>query len=142
MKRENTQIPEQFNINQLSELTGFSVRSIRYYVQQGLLDKPEGIKRNAFYQRHHLEQLMLIKKGQDAGYSLDRINQMIRHPETFKPTPEQQAGTLSVKTHILLAQGVELVISPDQAGFSAEQLRELAKQCIESIQKLKEKSND
>jgi DNA-binding transcriptional MerR regulator len=111
-------------------------------VQQDLLDKPEGIKRNAFYQRHHLEQLMLIKKGQDAGYSLDRINQMIRHPETFKPTPEQQAGTLSVKTHILLAQGVELVISPDQAGFSAEQLRELAKQCIESIQKLKEKSND
>jgi DNA-binding transcriptional MerR regulator len=142
MKRENTQIPEQFNINQLSELTGFSVRSIRYYVQQGLLDKPEGIKRNAFYQRHHLEQLMLIKKGQDAGYSLDRINQMIRHPETFKPTPEKQAGTLSVKTHILLAQGVELVISPDQAGISAEQLRELAKQCIESIQKLKEKSND
>jgi len=135
-------MPEQFNINQLSELTGFSVRSIRYYVQQGVLDKPEGIKRNAFYQRHHLEQLMLIKKGQDAGYSLDRINQMIRHPETFKPTPEQQAGTLSVKTHILLAQGVELVISPDQAGFSAEQLRELAKQCIESIQKLKEKSND
>ncbi|MBT4448687.1 MAG: MerR family transcriptional regulator [Gammaproteobacteria bacterium] len=142
MKSENTQMPEQFNINQLSELTGFSVRSIRYYVQQGVLDKPEGIKRNAFYQRHHLEQLMLIKKGQDAGYSLDRINQMIRHPETFKPTPEQQAGTLSVKTHILLAQGVELVISPDQAGFSAEQLRELAKQCIESIQKLKEKSND
>ena len=142
MKSENTQMPEQFNINQLSELTGFSVRSIRYYVQQGVLDKPEGIKRNAFYQRHHLEQLMLIKKGQDAGYSFDRINQMIRHPETFKPTPEQQAGTLSVKTHILLAQGVELVISPDQAGFSAEQLRELAKQCIESIQKLKEKSND
>ena len=142
MKRENTQIPEQFNINQLSELTGFSVRSIRYYVQQGLLDKPEGIKRNAFYQRHHLEQLMLIKKGQDAGYSLDRINQMIRHPETFKPTPEQQAGTLSVKTHILLAQGVELVISPDQADISAEQLRELVKQCIESIQKLKEKSDD
>ena len=135
-------MPEQFNINQLSELTGFSVRSIRYYVQQGVLDKPEGIKRNAFYQRHHLEQLMLIKKGQDAGYSLDRINQMIRHPETFKPTPEQQAGTLSVKTHILLAQGVELVISPDQAGFSAEQLRELAQQCIESIQKLKEKSDD
>ena len=142
MKSENTQMPEQFNINQLSELTGFSVRSIRYYVQQGVLDKPEGIKRNAFYQRHHLEQLMLIKKGQDAGYSLDRINQMIRHPETFKPTPEQQAGTLSVKTHILLAQGVELVISPDQAGFSAEQLRELAQQCIESIQKLKEKSDD
>jgi DNA-binding transcriptional MerR regulator len=142
MKSENTQMLEQFNINQLSELTGFSVRSIRYYVQQGVLDKPEGIKRNAFYQRHHLEQLMLIKKGQDAGYSLDRINQMIRHPETFKPTPAQQVGTLSVKTHILLAQGVELVISPDQAGFSAEQLRELAQQCIESIQKLKEKSDD
>ena len=142
MKSENTQMPEQFNINQLSELTGFSVRSIRYYVQQGVLDKPEGIKRNAFYQRHHLEQLMLIKKGQDAGYSLDRINQMIRHPETFKPTPEQKAGALSVKTHIQLAQGVELVISPEQADISAEQLRELAQQCIESIQNLKEKNHD
>ncbi|MBT3723063.1 MAG: MerR family transcriptional regulator [Gammaproteobacteria bacterium] len=142
MKSENTQIPDQFNINQLSELTGFSVRSIRYYVQQGLLDKPEGIKRNAFYQRQHLEQLMLIKKGQDAGYSLERIDQMIRHPETFKPTPEQKTGTLSVKTHIQLAQGVELVISPDQAGILADQLRDFAKQCIESIQNLKEKNHD
>jgi DNA-binding transcriptional MerR regulator len=142
MKNETIEIPEQFNINQLSELTGFSVRSIRYYVQQGLLDKPEGIKRNAFYQRQHLEQLMLIKKGQDAGYSLERIDQMIRHPEAFKPTPEQKAGALSVKTHIQLAQGVELVISPEQADISAEQLRELAQQCIESIKNLKEKNHD
>lgn len=133
---------EQFNINQLSELTGFSVRSIRYYVQQGLLDKPEGIKRNAFYQSKHLEQLMLIKKGQDAGYSLERIDQMIRRPETFKPVPEQQVGALSVKTHIQLAQGVELVISPEQACISADQLRLLAQLCIKSIQSLKEKNDD
>ena len=133
---------EQFNINRLAELTGFSVRSIRYYVQQGILDKPEGVKRNAFYQLNHLEQLMLIKKGQDAGYSLERIDQMIRHPESFKPTPEQHPGAISVKTHIQLAQGVELVISPDQAGISTEQLQQLARQCIEGIQNLKEQNND
>ena len=142
MKDDTQQSPEHFSINQLSELTGFSVRSIRYYVQQGLLDKPEGVKRNAYYLRHHVEQLILIKKGQEAGYSLERIDQMIRRPETFKPVPEQQAGALSVKTHIQLAQGVELVISPDQAGLSAEQLRRLAGQCIQSIQNLTEKNDD
>ena len=139
MKDDEITTTEHFTINQLSELTGFSVRSIRYYVQQGLLDKPEGIKRNAFYQGQHLEQLMLIRKGQEAGYSLERIDQLIRRPETFKPIPEQQVGSLCVKTHIQLAPGVELVISPDQAGISADQLRLLAQQCINSIQKLKEK---
>lgn len=142
MTNENTQQADQFDINQLAELTGFSVRSIRYYVQQGLVDKPEGVKRQAYYQRQHLEQLMLIKKGQDAGFSLQRINQMIRQPETFKPVPEQQVGSLTVKTHIQLAQGVEVVISPEQAGLTADQLRQLAKLCITTLREMREKNHE
>ncbi len=142
MANENTQEIDQFDINRLAELTGFSVRSIRYYVQQGVIDKPEGVKRQAFYTRKHLEQLMLVRKGQEAGFSLERINQMIRQPETFKPVPEQQTGSLSVKTHIQLAQGVELVISPEQAGLSADQLRELAKICMHTLKNIKENNDD
>ena len=133
---------DRFDINQLAELTGFSVRSIRYYVQMGLVDKPEGVKRQAYYQRQHLEQLMMVKKGQDAGFSLERINEMIRHPESFKQVPEQQVGALSVKTHIRLSQGVELVISPDHAGLTTDQLRKVANQCIQTLLELKENNSE
>ena len=142
MKEIDSHESEQFNINRLAELTGFSVRSIRYYVQQGLLDKPNGVKRQAFYERHHLEQLMLIRKGQDAGYSLERINQLIRNPESFKPIPEQQVGSLTVKSHIQLTDGVELVITPEMASLTAEQLREFSKQCIQTLQAIKENSDE
>ena len=142
MKEIDSQESEQFNINRLAELTGFSVRSIRYYVQQGLLDKPNGVKRQAFYELHHLEQLMLIRKGQDAGYSLERINQLIRNPESFKPIPEQQVGSLTVKSHIQLTDGVELVITPEMASLTAEQLRVFSKQCIQTLQAIKENSDE
>lgn len=132
----------QFDINQLADLTGYSVRSIRYYVQQGLVDKPEGVKRQAFYKSLHLEQLMLIKKGQEAGFSLERINQMIRNPETFKQVPAQSIGSLTVKTHIQIAKGVEMVISPEESELTADQVRELAKLCINTLKTIKEKDND
>ena len=142
MKEIESQETEQFNINRLAEITGFSVRAIRYYVQQGLLDKPNGAKRQAFYDSHHLEQLMLIRKGQNAGYSLERINQLIRDPESFKPIPEQQVGSLTVKSHIQLTDGVELVITPEMASLTAEQLRVFSKQCIQTLQAIKEKCDE
>jgi len=142
MSKESIKLPDRFTISQLSELTGFSVRSIRYYVQEGLLDKPDGIKRNAYYRRSHLEQLIQIKKGQEAGYSLRRIEQMIRHPEIFKPAEENEPGTVSVKSHIQLAPGVELVVSPEHSGLSSENLKYLIAELMKSIKNLKEENNE
>ena len=52
-------------------------RTVRYYIAQGLLDRPEGEKRGAHYLRRHLEQLLLVRRWTDAGLSLERVRELI-----------------------------------------------------------------
>jgi DNA-binding transcriptional MerR regulator len=61
---------KQYTIDELSELTGFSRRTIRYYIQEGLLEPPAGRGRGGFYYDSHLEKLLHIKSLQDRGLSL------------------------------------------------------------------------
>jgi len=57
----------------LSTLAEITPRTVRFYIAQGLLDRPEGEKRGAHYLRKYLEQLLLIRRWTDAGLSLDRV---------------------------------------------------------------------
>ena len=57
-------------IDQLSERTGFPVRTIRYYVQEGLVDPPAGRGRGGYYYDSHLQRLLEIKALQDRGLKL------------------------------------------------------------------------
>lgn len=43
------------------------------------------------------------------------------------PRVSRRPGSLEVKSHLLLADGVELVIEPGAAGMSPEELRSFAK---------------
>ena len=62
-----------FSLQQLVELTGLPLRTIRYYIQLGLVDRPEGERRTATYHQQHLQQLLSIKHWSDAGLPLERI---------------------------------------------------------------------
>ena len=64
---------DRLSIEQLATLTGLTVRTVRYYIQQGLVDRPEGAKRGAFYQQRHVQELLMLRRWSDAGLSLDRI---------------------------------------------------------------------
>src|SRR6478609_8129081 len=50
-----------------------SARSIRFYVANGLLDRPEGTGTAATYNYRHLLQLLAIKIRQREGQSLEKI---------------------------------------------------------------------
>ncbi|MFC2145627.1 MerR family transcriptional regulator [Actinomycetota bacterium] len=65
---------KKYTIDDLSELTGYSRRTIRYYIQEGLLDPPAGRGKGGFYFGHHLSQLQLIKQLQDKKMSLSSIS--------------------------------------------------------------------
>ncbi len=67
---------ERYSIDELSALAGVTPRTVRYYIAEGLLDRPAGEKRGAHYLRRHLEQLLLIRRWTDAGLSLDRIREL------------------------------------------------------------------
>ena len=52
----------EYGILELAELGGVSRRTVRYYVQEGLLPAPLGVGRGRHYGPAHLEQLITIEE--------------------------------------------------------------------------------
>ena len=63
----------RYNIDELADLGGVSRRTVRYYVQEGLLPAPLGVGRGRHYDQSHLDRLLEVKAQQEAGRSLDDI---------------------------------------------------------------------
>lgn len=70
----------RYLIDELCSLTGFSRRTIRYYVQNGLVDPPAGRGRGGYYSDAHVGQLARIRELQEQGYRLEAIRGMIARP--------------------------------------------------------------
>jgi DNA-binding transcriptional MerR regulator len=118
-----------FTLDELAGLVDLPRRTVRYYIQIGLIDRPAGVGRGAHYGPRHAEQLVAIKKWQAAGLSLERIRELLApHGEAglVPPPRPRQAGTVEVWSHIVVADGVELTLEPTRAGLTPEQVRELA----------------
>ena len=131
---------ERFSLDELCTLADLPRRTVRYYIQEGLVDRPEGAKRGAYYTRGHLEQLLTIRKWQRAGLNLERIRELLSEPEegpTIPPERPRRPGDVSVRSHIFLSPGVELVIDPGVAGLTPEEVRALARQSAALLDKLK-----
>jgi len=75
---------EKYTIDDLSELTGHSRRTIRYYIQEGLVDSPAGRGKGGFYFEKHLSQLRLIKNLQEKGMSLSSISKYMEQGKEDK----------------------------------------------------------
>lgn len=117
-------------ISELCALVDLPVRTVRYYVQQGLVDRPEGETRAARYGVKQLEQLQLIKRWTTAGLSLDRIRELLNGEEPDAPARSRRRGTLEVVSRLTISDGVELVIEPSRAGLTPEQVREFSRQVM------------
>lgn len=122
-----------YSLNELGALTETPLRTIRYYIQQGLVDRPDGSTRSARYAQRHIEQLLEIRKWQKAGLSLERIRDLLVAPEgdgqPVPPTPKRP-GDVSVRSHISIHPGVELVVDPGEAQMTPEEVRDLARKVI------------
>lgn len=68
---------ERFLIAELARLAGTTVRTIRYYTDEGLLPQPLTQGKYAYYTRQHLDRLKLIRRMKDAYLPLREIRQMI-----------------------------------------------------------------
>ena len=115
--------PDQHTLNELCVLADLPVRTVRYYVQNGLVDKPQGETRAARYGARQLEQVLLIKKWTAAGVSLDRIRELLQGEEAPVPARVRKAGSVEVRSHLHVADGLEVVIEPGRAQMSPEQVR-------------------
>lgn len=124
----------KISLEELSKLTEVPVRTIRYYIQRGLLRRPNGEKKGAYYDDDHLETLLQIKKWIGAGMSLDRIHDQLHSQEqplrqvNLAPLcnrPDAQNYPSTLKRVYELIPGVELVIDPsviDVSNYTIESL--------------------
>lgn len=65
--------PVEYWISELAALSGVSNRTIRYYIQEGLLPPPEIRGKYAVFTEEYLHRLELIKTLKDAYLPLNRI---------------------------------------------------------------------
>lgn len=132
---------QHFSIDELSTLAGVTARTVRYYIAEGLLERPVGEKRGAYYLQQHLEQLLLIRRWSDAGLSLERIRELLAGaPEDPAPRPVRP-WTVEVWSRVTLADGLELQIEPGRAGLTPEQVRELVREVTAAYRNARSKTD-
>lgn len=125
----NSEPETRHSLEDLARLTDMPVRTIRYYIQEGLVARPFGEKRAAYYTARHLEQILTIRKWQAAGLSLERIRELLSEPgEGLLPPPRPRGpGTVEVWSHVVIADGLEITLEPGRAGLTAAQVRAFAR---------------
>jgi DNA-binding transcriptional MerR regulator len=119
-----------YAIGKLADLGGISRRTVRYYVQEGLLPPPLGVGRGNHYGREHLDRLLQVKALQEAGRSLDEIRQLLgQRPSASAPSTVPAPLPRTAWRRIELAPGVELHVSEEVRLPPPGRLQELAAWC-------------
>lgn len=128
----------KFTLDDLCTLSDTPKRTVRYYIQIGLVDRPIGETKAAHYLSQHLDQLLKIRQLSDAGISLERIREVLSGEAPPVPPRQRKPGSVEVRSHLFIAPGVELQVSPEEAGLSPEQVRALVRAVMKAHQDLQE----
>ena len=127
----------KYNFEELCALSGLSSRTLRYYIQIGLVDKPIGQTRAAHYLSSHLEKILRIKQLSESGISLERIREVLSGDPLVLPERTKRPGHIEVRSHLWVTDGIELQVSPETAGLSPEELRKFLKVVLEAYEQIK-----
>ena len=99
----------KLSLQQLSERADVPGRTVRFYIQKGLLPGPEGLR---------------IRQWQETGLSLDAIAGLLQ-ARSEPPLEPARPGATEVRSHLIVADGLELVVAPERARLTQTQLRSL-----------------
>ncbi len=75
-------VDDQLLISELAERAGVSVRTIRYYISEGLLPSPEAHGRYSMYDEEYLTRIELIKLLKNAYLPLKEIRRLVESLST------------------------------------------------------------
>lgn len=131
---------KRFSLEELCSLTDLPKRTVRYYIQIGLMDRPEGETKGAFYLASHLEQLVEIKRLTQAGVNLERIREVLEGAKAPVTSRALSPGDVTVKSHVHVSHGVDLLIDPHAAGLSAQEVRQLIQTVVAAMGQIKQPS--
>ena len=120
----------RYGIEELADLAGVTRRTVRFYVQEGLLPAPLGRGRGRHYGAAHLKRLLEVKTLQERGLPLAAIgDDRTRLPRAATPAPTVAAVPRSSWSRLELLPGVELSVSSAYRFPSPGTIRELAEWC-------------
>lgn len=125
------------NFEELCTTVEMPVRKVRYYIQMGLVDRPDGLNKGAKYTAKHIEQLLSVKKWQAAGLSLERIRELLHGDVSELPPKKQTPGSIEVWSRLLVAPGIELNVEAGTAGLSPEEMRNFFRTVMAAYQEIK-----
>ncbi len=115
---------KKINIGQLAELSGVSRRTIRFYVQNGLLQPPLGAGRGHYYTEDHLRDLLRIKTLKENNLSLEEVAGQLRG----KNEPDSAAYPLPTAwVRIEVGPGIELNVQGGVYPVTPARIRKLQK---------------
>ena len=91
-------------------MANVSRRTVRYYIQKGLLPPPKGQGRGSFYDSSHLSRLIEIRDLQQKGISLADMGSSTYSPPQSDviPLPQEQW------TRIVISTGIEIHLCNQQ----------------------------
>ncbi len=133
----------RYSIAELEEQTGFTSRTIRYYVSKGLLPPAHGRGPTATYDLSHLLRLRAIQRRRSEGVTLEEIKAQLDDM-----SDDDIAALLDVRTdpmedrwrRITLHEDIELHVrerggQPPDATFVAtvEQIVDLARVVVDTL---------
>ena len=89
--------PAPYSLQDLADQTGIEPRTIRSYIERGLLPGPDSRGRNAEYSREHLDRLKVLTLVRDAYRSipLDRVRQLLQRLSALQ-IQEMAEGRLAI----------------------------------------------
>jgi len=112
-----------YNVDELAERAGVSRRTVRYYIQRGLLPPPLGLGRGKHYTESHLTLLIRIRELQEDSVPLDAITERLLGT-TSQPVTSAMP-TQSNWTRVVLTDDVELHLRGRR--LTEEQIGELTR---------------
>ena len=156
------QDPAKLTLADLAQRTGESRRTIRYYIQRGLLPPPHGAKRGAWYDEEHENRLRRIQHLKSGGLSLEAISRILSHdgdsysyemldlphyslsvPRARMASrgPSQPKPQTVTATHIRLDEGLELVVDSARAQLTDDGVARLNDAIVKAYRKIKKEDS-
>lgn len=125
---------ERYAIGDLARLAGVSRRTVRYYVQEGLISSPFGVGRGNHYGPEHLHQILRVKAMQEAGRTLDEIRgapaeRVASRMRSRRAETDSIQLERSLWRRLTLSPGVELHVAGHVRLPPPGRLQELAAWC-------------
>jgi DNA-binding transcriptional MerR regulator len=121
---------DEYTIAELAELGGVSRRTVRYYVQEGLIPPPAGLGRGAHYHRDHLEALLRVKSMQERGLMLEEIRLELTSGKARAARAEKPLSvSRSHWSRIEVLPGLEIHVESRRQLPPPGQLEELLEWC-------------